>query len=228
MKSKFLTGVSAAAVALTMTSAASADGHFMDGGWYFSLFGGLAVPETSSSRWTVATTTSIVAGSVRNHSKDGYTLGVAAGKRINDTFRGELELSFTDVNNRRVSAAGGSVSIGGHTEAVYLFGNIWADFDIGHAIKPYIGGGIGVAFQEYKVSSGGSVDDSSDDFAFQLGAGINYPVTPNVDLGVGYRYRNVVDGDYRFRGATGSATVRNQEFETHNFLATLTYHLKTP
>ena len=75
-----------------------------------------------------------------------------------------------------------------------VLANAWYDFNVGGGFKPYVGGGIGWAETRAKGSYRNSFatnpgfDFSNDGFAWQVGAGINFAVTPTIDVGVGYRY----------------------------------------
>ncbi len=68
--------------------------------------------------------------------------------------------------------------------------NGWLDLDLALPVQPFIGGGAGVA----RVSS----DNSSDTvFAWQVGAGIGYPLGPTVTLQAGYRYFRTAEGQFK-------------------------------
>jgi opacity protein-like surface antigen len=81
-----------------------------------------------------------------------------------------------------------------------LMFNFWYDIPTGTALKPYIGGGVGLAFIKY--SSQSYIVGSSEDpvltiygkrktnFAWSLGAGLGYEISPNITLDLGYRYIN--------------------------------------
>lgn len=58
-------------------------------------------------------------------------------------------------------------------------------------IHPYAGGGVGIAHSKFSVDSITTVGDpsrSADSFAWQLLAGVEYVVTNNILLDLGYRY----------------------------------------
>jgi opacity protein-like surface antigen len=74
--------------------------------------------------------------------------------------------------------------------------NTWYDIDVGHKVRPYVGGGVGWARMHGDVQLVETINcctttsntDSNSGFAWQLGLGVNYEVMPAVDLGIGYRY----------------------------------------
>jgi len=239
MKKILLSGASIAVLSLSLVSSANAQSMgnvYGDGTWYVSLFGGVSFANSAKTKLTATTTSSLITTSgtlgVTQRFKDGFSVGIAAGKQLTDMFRAEVELSYSKVNNKNLllTATTGSsttVGIGGNTSALYVLGNVWADLDIGQKFTPYIGGGLGVAFMKNKLSgSGSSISDNSQGFAFQLGAGVKYPISPVIDIEIGYRYKSVLNPDYSFLG--GALKFNNQDFDTHNVFAGLTYRFGVP
>ncbi|NOT42837.1 MAG: porin family protein [Alphaproteobacteria bacterium] len=86
---------------------------------------------------------------------------------------------------RTISTSDSQVANDGLVSSFTVMANAWADFDLG-GIKPYIGGGIGYAFNQVNASR--LLNGNDNDFAWQLGAGVNVALTEKWDLGVGYRY----------------------------------------
>jgi len=207
-----------------------------DGTWYVSLFGGVSFANSAKTRATATTTTgtfTTATANITQRFKDGFSVGIAAGKQLTDIFRAEVELSYSKVKNKNLSlttvTTGSSTTfgIGGNTNALYVLGNVWADLDIGQKFTPYVGGGLGVAFMKNKISTGtSSISDKSQGFAFQLGAGVKYPVSPVMDIEIGYRYKSVLNPNYSFVG--GALKFNNQDFDTHNVFAGLTYRFGVP
>ena len=75
--------------------------------------------------------------------------------------------------------------------------NLYYDIDTGTKFTPYIGGGIGYARVKSKAAVTGdtpfgAIDMNSstheNNFAWQLGFGVSYQVTDNIDIDLGYRY----------------------------------------
>ena len=77
-----------------------------------------------------------------------------------------------------------------------LMANVWLGTKLG-AFKPYIGGGIGHGWVNgnLKVTNGAGNQFGGDDrgFVYQLGAGLGFQLTNNLDLDLGYRWKNVYD-----------------------------------
>ncbi|MER8811104.1 outer membrane beta-barrel protein [Mesorhizobium australicum] len=111
----------------------------------------------------------------------------------------------------------------GNNKAYSLMANGYADLGTYVGITPYIGGGIGLAYNKYyksigakdcvetPVNSAGTGGFFCDDpagydgqtdtaakfnFAYSIGAGLSYQVTKNVSVDLGYEYFSVPDGKY--------------------------------
>lgn len=73
-----------------------------------------------------------------------------------------------------------------------IFANAYFDLYNQTDFAPYIGGGVGAARIKGKVTAAGwyngSASVSSWDFAWNVGAGVAYNLTPTVALDLGYRY----------------------------------------
>ncbi len=74
----------------------------------------------------------------------------------------------------------GTHDIDGTAEAITLLANAYYDFHFASGLKPYIGGGLGVAFLSADVESTLTgttlLDDSDTVFAYQLFAGVGYEI----------------------------------------------------
>lgn len=109
----------------------------------------------------------------------GYDLG--SGLRV----EGELTYRVNDVD----TLAG--VSFGGDVSSLALMANGFYDFDSGSPVVPYVGGGIGVAnvsANDINFFGIQAVDDEETVFAYQLGVGVGYEVSPTLTLTADYRY----------------------------------------
>jgi opacity protein-like surface antigen len=80
--------------------------------------------------------------------------------------------------------SGGTVSVKGGSKVrqINALANVWVDLPVAERFHPYVGGGLGVAGFESE-GEGRSV------FAWQVGAGLAYDVTPHVALTLDYRHR---------------------------------------
>jgi opacity protein-like surface antigen len=84
---------------------------------------------------------------------------------------------------------------GGKLRQLSALGNIWVDVPTGSVVTPYIGGGLGVA--GFELNGEGKAR-----FAWQLGAGVAFNVSPSAAITL----------DYRHRQAKG-ATITDDDFE---------------
>ncbi|NTU58169.1 MAG: porin family protein [Chlorobiaceae bacterium] len=78
----------------------------------------------------------------------------------------------------------------GTIKIVSLLGNGYYDFNTA-GVKPYITGGIGVAtvrLRDITLNSNVRLDDDETTFAYQVGAGLQVPLTNKVMLDARYRY----------------------------------------
>lgn len=138
-------------------------------------------------------------------SDGGWLVAGAIGLDIGHVWSGlraDVELAYRENNADGVwtdNAAGtpetGSLDYDHQTFSVLA--NVWLDIPLG-GFTPYIGGGIGWA----DVSAEGSYacfigtcaatvtpfNFSEDGFAWQAGAGVNFPISPNMQIGLGYRF----------------------------------------
>ena len=112
---------------------------------------------------------------------DGFLLGMASGRYFCQNARIEIEGSWRN-NTAMPPAAWGRVN----NLATML--NVYRDFGNGN-IKPYIGGGIGIALVKGEWSFGTAIYDVDDyAFAFQGIAGVSVEQSNNRDLFVEYRF----------------------------------------
>lgn len=210
MKSVFL--ATTAVALLTGTGAAQA------GDLYVSVFGGANFQTDNSGLNQTSSGNQFTTTRFNESPETGFVLGGAVGAHLDKWAQGlrtEVEVSFrrnslggdwnnhidTTVSSSTVDTQNEHGPISGHVSNFSILANVWYDFDIGTKVKPYVGGGAGWARSRAEIvapvtTSSGCCDlDGSNSrtqensgFAWQLGAGFNYPVSPGVDLGIGYRY----------------------------------------
>ena len=131
-----------------------------------------------------------------------YGVSVAAGVELplcnGDAIRTELEYSYRDGAGKTKKyfdegdIASNKMSV--RNQNVML--NAYYDFNTGTKFTPYVGGGIGLA--HLKASSkfagtdsadyaAGKIKESSNNFAWNLAAGVGYEVNSNITVDLGYR-----------------------------------------
>lgn len=149
------------------------------------------------------TSLSEVAGSA------GLAVGLELKKSLGLPLRAELEYSYrseVDYNpDPTFIGAGVPTRLSSTLNSQAVFANLYYDFATGTRLTPYVGGGLGVAWNHTDatgtvIATGASQDykKTTSNFAWNLGAGATYDLTGPWKLGAGYRYVNlgkVVWGD---------------------------------
>lgn len=187
--------------------------------------------------------------------RDGYILGAAVGGDLGWMgLRGEIELAYrhsklgravasasvTDTQDTIVfgtthvggpltftSTLTGTTSFASNSGSVRTFtlmANAWYDIDMGSNFTPYVGGGIGYADNE--VKHGLAFNGSSGDFAWQLGAGVNYKISDGTSIGLGYRYLDA--GDVTVLMAPrlgGNVPTQTYDITNHSVLVNLNFKI---
>jgi len=158
---------------------------------YFVLRGGFAAPQDMD-----------ISASGGDESKvmsfdNGYTVGIAYGRRILPWLRGEIEVGWTemDADTFKMEHRGIEVDDKGRDEHLYGMLNGLVDWQNDSAFTPYLGLGLGVAKATLEndfvfPDTGRQVSrDSSDTaFAYQLMLGLVWDVNANWGLELRGRY----------------------------------------
>ena len=169
-------------------------------------------------------------------SSIGYDVGARAGYRVGD-FRFEGEFDYANnsadtlVNPRRIEMSDiirREDVLHGSTTGMSFLGNVIYDFNMPglglsqYGITPHILAGIGAGqiSTDLKWGDRTIVNESGWNVAYQLGAGLQYRITPTVSIDLDYRYRGIADVTLR-----NDFEKINVPYSSHNFLASLTYQL---
>ena len=126
-------------------------------------------------------------------------IGAGIGYQLNDHIRGDITLGYRGWYKASESGAvPGFGTLSGSSDIDSTDGMVNAYYDIGHfdRFTPYVGGGIGVAYNHAAAANvalnGASVGQigsgNNTDFAWQLSAGTAIAITQSLSLDVGYRY----------------------------------------
>lgn len=194
MKTKLTLLANTAAAAFAFAAPAEAAGA-----WYVGVFGG--GNWGSDHAFAVETAPTVSADTLvwDTEAETGFVVGGAVGLHLNqfmDGLRAEVEVAYREnsVDGVFASSVGTIPGIGTlevDQSSFAVLANLWYDFNVG-GITPYVGGGIGWAESQVEGNQVTIVtrpfDFSNSGFAWQLGAGINFDISPNVVLGLGYRY----------------------------------------
>lgn len=146
---------------------------------------------------------------------DGLSFTAAIGGRIYEYFRVEQEISYLKQDIKKIKPSGYSdLRVRGDASVWALLANVYYDFRNSSTVTPYLTAGLGVADVEVsslRLSSTGESFLKGDDdvvFAYQLGAGIGYQVSPGIVLDMKYRYFATSEPEFK--------TARS-EFASHQF-----------
>jgi opacity protein-like surface antigen len=175
--------------------------------------------------------------------------GVGAGYKFNDYLRTDLTLDYETPAKFKGSLWCESTTTCGHSTAGYYdtervkisawsaLANVYADLGDFHGIKPYIGAGAGASYlktsnvQSSNKQAASPYNQASDagkwNFAWALMAGVEYPISDNLSLDLGYRYLNL--GDARTGsvndGAGQSTRMEYKDITAHEVRVGLRYYL---
>lgn len=204
-----LTSAAVALGALAATTVPASAGNY--GVAYFGLRGSYVVTDDGS---TVGAPNIISPYFEYDQNYEtGYGTSAFLGWTIHDGLRLEIEGGFrsadldtaTVVVGDGVTYFGGEVvDIGSDVQMATAMVNFYYDLDFGEWLVPYIGAGAGAAQVEYDVSEPGLIFSGNDKawiFAYQLMAGVTFPISEGFSMSLGYRY--FMTEDFDRTGTTG-------------------------
>lgn len=227
MKTKLTLLASTTLAALAIAAPAQAGS-----GWYANISGG--ANWLSDDGFAVATVTDTLIFSP--DSDTGFIVSGAIGYSLNNVMQGlraEVEVAYRENQvdglwfSDNVAGVGGldSGALDYDHSTVSVMANVWYDFNVG-AVTPYVGGGIGWADTDLDGTYAGGDNTvlafSDNGFAWQLGAGVNFDISPNMKLGVGYRYFEGPEVAVIAPG-TGNTIGSDVESQNHSALVALTF-----
>ena len=143
----------------------------------------------------------------------GFSVAGAIGYAFINNFRVEAEVNYAkhDIAQFTIPCVGFCLELfesgeartiiegDGDVTAVGFMANAFYDIDTGGRWRPYLGGGVGISnisVSDVAISGVPLADDDDTVFAFQLGAGIGYEVTPTTTLSLDYRFFSTADPDF--------------------------------
>ncbi|MEO9683105.1 MAG: outer membrane beta-barrel protein [Tateyamaria sp.] len=206
----------AATIALSVTLGvfAAPDAQAQDTGLYGFGFGGFTFNGQQDGDGNLAG----ASNSVDTDYDDDFQLGFGVGRKFSKLssdkigVRGEIELSYGESDADEIRFSGNNtpteINVGGGIEATTLFANIYADFETGGALTPFVGAGVGVGrfSQDLIYGPGVQVSESDTAFGLQLIAGAAYEVSDKLTLTADARYREFYDIESNRFDPTGAST----------------------
>lgn len=145
-----------------------------------------------------------------HHIKASYDPGLfissAIGHRFCNGLRLEGEFGYRRNNLRRINNFGTSFRMHGDLRTYSALANLYYDFSSVLCLKPYVGFGGGYAYTKNKMNHGYIFRGKRqhDGFAWQVTAGMAYPVNYNLDLAIEYRFFRNVDISHVQNHAVGA------------------------
>jgi outer membrane protein OmpA-like peptidoglycan-associated protein/outer membrane protein W len=229
IKYALLAGV-AGLVTCTLLTARPAFAQDMREGLYFSFGAGATQSQDSNVDMRIPLTTPARS---RDATFDlGYMLSGAVGYRWDSGFRTELEGNYraAGVNDLDTAAATG------HQQVIGVMTNLLYDLGNSDTFRPYIGAGVGVAWNKWKNVQGSAspafpfgtaLFNDRDKAALQWQAigGLSHPFTDHVDGFVEYRYIGLQNN--KFQSTPPGSTISRHSDRSHNLLVGIRFNFGT-
>lgn len=124
--------------------------------------------------------------------EDAAVLGIGVGYQFNNWLRGDVTLDYQFAS--RFSVGDNPLVAGSKLWSSALFTNAYADLGTWWGVTPYVGAGIGAAYNH--LSEFGRWN-----FAWAAMAGAAYHLSPNLSFDFGYRYADL-GSTYAANGTT--------------------------
>ncbi|TCZ66122.1 OmpA family protein [Roseicella aquatilis] len=175
----------------------------------------------------------------RLHDEDVFLGGYGAiGWGLGNGFRAEIEGNYRTSNMSSTYYRGAQMGTSGDQNSRGVMANVLFDFDLSNfglalPVTPYIGGGIGYAWQELKGITGTvggtavKINNTEANFAYQGIAGLAYNLGGGLALTAEYRYFAVNEMTYGALRTGGNAGAVANTFkvspENHSAMIGLRY-----
>ena len=207
-----------------------------DGAWYAGVEGGFMIVEDTKLDYSDPSV-SVGDGITVDH-KVGFDADLIGGYDFG-MFRIEAESAYKRATvdqlrfkpaTRVLPGAGIGVDAGGRVGGISALANALLDFGDDDGWRGYVGLGAGLARVKYRAhTQAGNVGFAASDsaLAWQAIAGFSKAVTPNVDVGLKYRYFNTRELNFSNDDALVPWSL-NGKLHTHSLLASVVYNFWTP
>ncbi len=141
----------------------------------------------------------------------GFYGGLLVGYKVSSNIRAELEGTYI----LRGETYG---TITGNLNTLRIMANGYLDFDIGSAVKPYLGAGLGMSFMKSDHVNNNAFfynPQTANVFTYMVGTGITYGLSDNFSLDVGYRFVLAQDAEFTLSGQAVQ-TIHKHSIAEHN------------
>jgi OOP family OmpA-OmpF porin len=180
------------------------------------------------------------------HDNDIGIVGVASlGWGFGNGFRAEIEGNYRNHEIKRLSLNDVAVGRSGYVDRYGAMANLLFDFDLSsfgispRVYQPYIGGGIGYAWTEFRnarLNPGASsyrIDDTGGAFAYQAIVGGAFGLAPGLSLTAEYRFFDTLSPTIDITRTAGPAVATvpgsfKPHGENHSVLIGLRYAFNPP
>ena len=152
----------------------------------------------------------------------GFRSGLAFGWRLSDSFTFELEYLYSTNDLDEVVFADGQRFSDGNYASVVISANGYYFFRPGQSFRPYVGAGLGWV-QEVDIDfeeNGEEISFETDDFGFQVMAGLLWDLGDRWSFDVQARYLIVSDLELEAEEGSGLVTA---DYEPLSLLAGISY-----
>ena len=201
---------------------------------FFGATAALAQMETASPMWVFGA--NVGYGLPMGDFKDGYTwkmaddreftlgydgalsAGVSGCYMFTDKYGVELAVDWNkfpvnDVSKDTLTSRMMDVETDANFQFIPVTVDFLANFPVAAPIVPYVKGGLGIYFWKHETDPETTIaidklkNQSGNDFGFNLGVGIKYPVAETTILDVGARFHNIMTEDTSIQYFTFTAGV---------------------
>lgn len=163
-----------------------------------------------------------------DHLGDDFSMGAGFGYNFRDNIRGDITVDYR--SEADVSAWDPVLSATHRTNlsTVAVLANVYFDLQGRHGLTPYIGGGIGLAYNEteaHTISTGGGTGSHGQaEFAAALMAGFSYRMSDQWLLDAGYRYLYL--GEAKSKSSTAPNNLLIDDISAHELRAGVRYEFQ--
>jgi len=227
MRNRFLLGAGVALAAVLSWANAEAQMFAAPSGpgtWYFG----------GQTGWSSLDNPTGHVGGI--HLSENYNAGYGAGVRGGyewGPWRLEEEFAYAHDGLHSINFGGFSTLANGQLNSYAFMTNLLYDFNVGWAITPHIGAGIGAVDLQngasiqhpgpFGLTTGKLYNSSVTEFGYQAIAGIRYNINPSLAFDLDYRYLGTAGATFHAAKLGGSYTTGG--ISSNNLVASLTVRL---